>query len=117
MLERVQIRVQGSPEKLKEAIDRIRRVLSVTKQSDPYPSTKHTGEYLVYITAYLYKNGIPHTFEEEYLSFKQECLELEARLGELSLENEKLREQLGQLPQPDKYSAVLGSKHHHGLRH
>lgn len=103
----VGIRLEGTPEQLDEAFRRLRKVFHFN-EGRRYQSRQDPQVQLAYCRAYTYE---PATLFNRVETLEAQLQELAEKLGEVELENERLKAQLKLVPTPKPTDVVLGSKH------
>lgn len=101
------IRVEGTPEQLDEALQRLKTVFHL-KGGKRYESIQNPELFYTYLRAYIYE---PNTLLNRAQASEAEVQRLAEVIGELERENQRLKEQLGLVPTPRPGDVVLGSKH------
>lgn len=107
--ESTRIRIEGTPQQIQEAIRRLRHCFEVSSVSIFYHQPQKDPEiFYCYLRCYAYKDT--DTLLDQLSEAQAEITRLELQLGELCLENERLKQELGLLPKPRPYDAVLSPK-------
>lgn len=107
-LKSTKIQLEGTPQQIEEAIRRLRHVFEVSSPSRLYQSRRDPEIFCCYLRCYTYRDS--DTLLEQLAVAQSEIAALEHELGELCLENERLMQELGLLPKPRPYDAVLSPK-------
>ena len=103
----VYIRLQGTTDQLQETRRRSSHVIHLSNLNE-YPSRMDPNIKLAYYRGYFYEKD---TLLDQLEAAMADLRELELQKRQLEQENAELKRQLGLVPQPRPYDAVLGIKH------
>ena len=108
----VGLRIEGDPDKIREFIRRLRMVGNVTVPSICWVNVRSPWGILVYARVNLNdpRDNETSTLYDRLEVARYEINELAAQLGETIEERDRLKQELGQLPKPRPYDAVLGGQ-------
>lgn len=103
----VGIRIEGTLEQTQEALRRLAKLFHFGTFKH-YPNLQSPETPYTYLRAYVYE---PDTLLNQLEASQAELQQLAEVLGEVEKENERLKQQLGQVPTPKSGDMVLGTKH------
>lgn len=102
----VGIRIEGTVDQIGECLRRLSHVLFFSRPAS-WRDTDNPLVKLAYLRGYFYD---PDTLLNQLEAAHRDIQHLTEALGEAELELQRLKEKLQQLPKPQPYDAVLGSR-------
>lgn len=109
------LRIECTPEEIDEIERRLRHVFHTNDLSKPYPNRYQTSKEQLkryFLRIYMYEKD---TLLDQLLAAQSYANDLVVEREELLAQITQLKQQLGELPQPKPYDAVLGGKHGRNL--
>lgn len=101
------IRVNGTKDQINEAVERLRNVFTLSSISTLYPSRKD-DTYCCYLLCY---TSEPNTLLNQLKAALADVSVLGEDNAELQNENQRLKQELGMVPKPQRGDMVLSPNH------
>lgn len=102
------IRIEGTEEQIEEAIRRLNHVFEIHRAHRFYESRSDPEIKFAYVRCYVYRDT--DTLLDQLAAANDYINELQIACGERSQEIDRLKEELGLMPKPKPYDAVLSPK-------
>lgn len=110
----IKIRIEGTEKQIEEAIRRLGHVFVVHRAPQLYESRSDPRIKFAYTRCYAYRDT--DTLLDQLVAANDSLIELQIACGERSQEIDRLKEELGLIPKPRPFDAILSPRKLNGSR-